>query len=289
MGTRASLHCAPEHRDRAVERLDELEERWSRFLPDSDIDRLSGGDGRAVAVSSDTIELVDHMVRAWEVTQGDFDPALLGTICELGYDTSRHDPSRRSATATGADPTAGLVDVVIDRVHSTVTVPRGLGLDPGGIGKGLAADIVAREAMERGATGILVDVGGDLRVMGRPDTSEFWTIDLRDPTDSQVIGQIRLRDGGVATSTSRLRTWERSGEHHHHLLDPRTRRSSTNGVMGCTVVAGTAAWAEVFTKVAFVRPVEEALAAYREHGLAARLTLDDGRTLTTPAWKDFEG
>lgn len=289
MGTRATLHCAPEHRQAAVDRLDDLEERWSRFIPDSEIDRLARADGDAVHVSPDTIELVEQMIRAWEATEGAFDPTLLDTICALGYDASRHDPGRPSITVPGADPMVGLGQVIVDRAAATIIVPRGLGLDPGGVGKGLAADIVARETMERGATGILVDVGGDLRVMGRPETAEYWTIDLHDPCDSQVVGQIRLRDGGVATSTSRLRTWEHSGEHHHHLLDPRTRRSSSNGVVGCTVVAGTAAWAEVFTKVAFVRPVEEALAAYRERGLAARLTLEDGRTLTTPAWKDFAG
>lgn len=98
---------------------------------------------------------------------------------------------------------------------------------------------------------------------------------------------IALGSGGVATSTTRLRTWTEEGRARHHLIDPATSQPSTTGTTSCTVIAGTAAWAEAFTKVAFARPANEALAIFAGNGLAASITTDDGRHHTTPAWEDF--
>ena len=95
-----------------------------------------------------------------------------------------------------------------------------------------------------------------------------------------------ITHGGVATSTSRLRTWTADGAHRHHLIDPATLHSTATEVESCTVIAGTAAWAEAFTKVAFARGAAAALADYRRHGLAARITTPDG-VVTTPDWTAF--
>lgn len=269
---------------RAVARLHELEARWSRFVDDSEISRLNRAGGCPTTVQTDTFRLVEHLVQAWHATDGDFDPTLLGTLVELGYSTSRDDADRCTSMAPDTSGRGRPDGVLVDRATTTVQLPRGTVLDPGGLGKGLAADIVAAEAAAEGANGVLVEIGGDLAVAGRPPDGAAWVVAIADPFDGDDAAVVRLAAGGVATSSSRIRTW---GADRHHLIDPTTMAPSDRGVVACTVAAGTAAWAEAFTKVAFVSGVSGALDRYRELGIAARITTDDGRHHHTPAWSDL--
>jgi thiamine biosynthesis lipoprotein len=159
-------------------------------------------------------------------------------------------------------------------------------IDPGGLGKGLAADLVADEAMQAGALGSLVEIGGDIRVAGIPPEGSGWPISISAIGTDVPSAVIDVSDGGIATSTPRLRTWSTNGEHRHHLIDPTTLRPSTADVVSCTVIAGTAAWAEAFTKIAFSVDLESALDSLERWGLAASITTSTD-TITTPSWKEF--
>jgi thiamine biosynthesis lipoprotein len=271
--------------DRAVERIGELEQRWSRFLPTSEISALNDAAGIALRVSPDTVRLVTALVSAWRQTGGAFDPTLLGSLVELGYAASRDDVERRTSLAPDIALRGRPDAVLVDTVHHVVQLPAGTALDPGGLGKGLAADIVVGELLDAGAAGALVEIGGDLRVAGRPP-AEGWTIDVDTGLDQRVL--VQLLDGGVATSTSRLRTWQVAGERRHHLIDPATLRPSTADAVSCTVVAGSGATAEAFTKVAFTSGPEAAIEQFERHGLAASVTTAAGERLTTTTWGAFE-
>ena len=74
--------------DNLVEFLDRLEQRWSRFIPDSEISRLNRNAGRPVAVHASTLLLVERGVEAWRLSGGSFDPTVLGDVVRAGYDTS---------------------------------------------------------------------------------------------------------------------------------------------------------------------------------------------------------
>jgi thiamine biosynthesis lipoprotein len=276
--------------DRAVRRVAELEERWSRFLVDSEITGLNAAAGEPRRCSADTVVLVEARVRAWHVTGGAFDPTLLGTLVELGYAASRDDVSLRTSLAAGTVPRGRPDRIQVDTQHGVVQLPAGTTLDPGGLGKGLAADLVVAELLDAGADGALVEIGGDLRVAGRPPEDEHWTVEIRSELGLPAE-HVSLTEGAVATSSSRLRTWASADEHRHHLIDPDTLRPTGGGsepaVIGCTVVAGTAAWAEAFTKVAFVDGRDAAIGTYDRLGLAARVTTEDGTVRPSHAWETF--
>jgi thiamine biosynthesis lipoprotein len=272
--------------ERAVHRICELEQRRSRFLDDSEISGLNRAGGAARRCSPDTIALVIALVRAWHATDGAFDPTLLGSLVELGYAASRGDATLRTSLAPTVTPAGDPGRVLVDEVAGVVRLPAGTSLDPGGLGKGLAADIVVSELLADGVEGALVEIGGDLRVAGRPPESGGWCVAIDHPLGGERE-LLSVRDGGVATSTSRIRCWIADGELRHHVLDPSTRRPADHDVVGCTVIAGTAAWAEAFTKVAFVRGVGAAIDLYEAGGLAARIVTDDGVLRRTTAWDEF--
>ena len=231
----------------------ELEQAWSRFLPDSDISRLNAAQGAMVPVHSATIELLRAMVQGSAATDGCFDPTLLAPLVALGYDASWSDPQNVTSLPEGVAWRGGVAGVAVDPVASVAQLPAGTVLDAGGIGKGMAADMVVAMLMGSGVAGAMVSIGGDLRVAGVGPHEGGWAIGVDDAFDGDGAGrealQLSLADAGVATSGTARRAWRNpSGVAVHHLLDPVTG-SPLMGTVQATVVAGNAAWAEVFTKL----------------------------------------
>ena len=151
----------------------------------------------------------------------------------------------------------------------TARLPAGLGIDLGGIAKGWAVDRATEMLAAWGAA--LVDAGGDLRATAAPD-GEPWPIAVQDPFDEMndlfVIG---LTKGAMATSSIGKRRWERHGQAMHHLIDPRSGLPSQSDLHTVTVLAPTAAEAEVAAKVALILGQHAGLRYLNERGLAGVL------------------
>ncbi len=231
--------------DVARERIEELERRWSRFLAGSEISVLNRNAGHPVPVSPETRELVQHALDARRVTGGVFDPTVLGALVRAGYDRPFEQIDARDGVDS-CDLVTGAAGIRID--GDMVCLPRGTGFDPGGIGKGFAADLVARELLAAGARGVCINLGGDMRVAGTPPEGDAWTIDVDHPGFAAPIARLGLRDGAVATSTTLRRRWEVAGEARHHLIDTVTGRPSETCIELATVVSGLAWTADVLAK-----------------------------------------
>lgn len=232
----------------AVERIEALEARWSRFRPDSELLRLHAHPGRPVIVSDETFTVLERSIDAWRATRGAFDPSVHDAVRAAGYTTDFDRLDRTQPAGTTAGPAPGLGAVRLDPLVRSVTVPEGVHLDLGGIGKGRAADLVARDLMAAGARGACVSLGGDLRVVGEPPEGPAWVIAMEDlPTE-----HLALTEGAVATSSTRRRTWTQGGAARHHLIDPRTGAPIADAPAAVTIIAGDATTAEVLTKAVMV-------------------------------------
>jgi thiamine biosynthesis lipoprotein len=272
--------------DDAVARVHELECRWSRFRPDSEVSILNRGRGGvAFAVTADTFGLVDRAVTAWYRTAGRYDPTVLASLRANGYD--------RTFSAVGADdptpagpcrPAPGCSAIALDERASTVALPTGTTFDPGGIGKGLAADLVAAQVMAGGADGVLVDLGGDVRVAGAGPESGRWVIEIEHPIRPQeTLLRLALTDAGIATSSRSRRRWRRQGTDRHHLIDPATGEPTRTPPVAATVIGRATWWAEVLTKVIFVDGGLDTLAP----DTAAIVTDGHGTISATPALREL--
>ena len=242
--------------DRAVARIEQLESRWSRFRADSEVTMLNNNAGRAVAVSSDTRLLVDRSIEAWRLTGGSFDPTLLDDLRRAGYDRSFEalgDESNRRIVSPrrGSIEAPGCTDIAIDGV--TVSIPIGIGFDAGGIGKGLAADLVATEMIAEGVAGVCINIGGDLRVIGESPSGEGWTLAIEHPQATAPIALVGLAAGAIATSSVLRRAWQLDGQSFHHLIDPATGEPSQSDLALASVIAGEGWKAEVLAKAALLR------------------------------------
>src|SRR5262245_59743311 len=171
--------CERELLEQARARVLELEQRWSRFLPASEISRFNRAPvATPCLVSEETLHLVSTAKRAWELTGGLYDPTVLPALRAAGYDD---DFARVRARADDgcvvlAPRAPGCAGLLIDPTVGTITKREELEFDPGGIGKGMTADLVSQELLQRGAAGALVNVGGDIRVRGDAPDGATWSI-----------------------------------------------------------------------------------------------------------------
>ena len=161
----------------------------------------------------------------------------------------------RPGLARDADPTPGCAGFDIDDRAHTVRLPPGVFFDPGGIGKGLAADLVVCALLTRGAAGACVSIGGDVRVSGDAPEGRGWVIEVEHPLPgARPVGRVRLTSGAVVSSSVLARTWTPSNSHTlaHHIIDPHTGQPARTDIAGSCVIAREAWLAEVLATAACV-------------------------------------
>jgi thiamine biosynthesis lipoprotein len=262
--------------------ISELEKLWSRFLPTSDITRLNNSHGAPMWVDTRTTNLIRYAQSAFIATNGAFNPTLLPLQIASG-DQQSLVSEFRTAIPADSRPWRSIADIVLDQ--NMVTLPETMTLDLGGIAKGFTADLVCQYALERGATSACINIGGDMAISTAEESG--WDVEIESPTSNLgIVDSVRVKQGGVATSSLNARD---RGEHgipsHIFSIDGPL---SSNKIIGATVIASTAAWAEAWTKYAIAMPIEESLFLLDEHHLAARITDADGTIYTTPTWKEFQ-
>jgi thiamine biosynthesis lipoprotein len=257
-----------------VSYLDHLERCWSRFIATSDIstiNRLGPSGGGRISVDSSTVSLLASMVEGYERTAGRFDPTVLRAVISEGYAASRVDPGLVTVVpdASARWASASLHDLEMDAATNTVVVPAGLTLDPGGIGKGFAADLAVARLLDAGASGALVEIGGDLAMAGEPIDEAGWLVDVErlDPADG-ILCSVAISGGGVATSSTRSHRWMLDGVQRHHQIDPSTESCSTTDLDAVTVIAPTGWLAEVHATAALSTGSSGVLAYLGGHGLS---------------------
>lgn len=283
--------------DVAERRLRELESLWSRFVETSDVTRANRLAGLPTPAHPDTLAVVARAVLAWRQTEGRFDITTLPALLEAGYTHSvlTHAAAPSIETAESSAPLrtrrrVGLSALIgVDYEAGTLTVPHGGAIDLGGIGKGMAADIVAEELVEAGATGALVNLGGDLAAVGSPVDAPSWHLGIDDPrSPGSHVATLQVASGGLATSGTTIRRWENpDGTTAHHLIDPLTSRPSAHGLRTATVLAADAATAEVYATSAMMLTPPAAVAMLDQCGLAGLVVADDGHVLTTSTFEAF--
>lgn len=267
----------------ARDQLEQLEARWSRFRADSELCRLNERAGTPVIVSDLTFALVDLACQWWARTGGAFDPTVLPALERAGYDRTFEDLRTSGLTdaAGRIDPAPGCGGIVLDPIARAMTLPPGVRIDLGGIAKGFAADVVAAQVLRSGAAGVCVNLGGDLRVSGRPPHgADAWVVAVDGPPGFDAegpLGVVSLTEGAVATTSRSLRTWRRGPSTHHHVIDPRTGRPACTPWVSATVISGRAVDAEALAKAALLAPTPAlASSALTAHGGTGVLVADDG-------------
>lgn len=261
-----------------------LESKWSRFIPDSEVMILNNNPEVFHEVSDATLRLVSEMKLGFELTQGLYSANILGELIESGFATSRSNPVNVTKWDASSKTSADLPDVEVDLVAKSVSVPRGVALDAGGIGKGLAADLMSDYAMQLGAMGVAVFAGGDVAVKGMARDAAGWKVSISDPKNiDNFISSVSLSRGGLATSSPM--GWKIGKS--HHIIDPRTHKSSDSDVLQATVIAQNASQAEVLVKMCVILGAQAGISRIDSLGSAALIVDTANQVHTSKNWETY--
>lgn len=257
LGTTCSLFAVGVSATRLCEgesRVRRTGAKLTRFSPDSELSRLNGSPKQWVEVGPEMEAVLKAALRAYEMSHGLVNAAVLPSMLAIGYVRSLAD-GPGIAVLDSAHPAPALPEV-LEVKPGRARVQSGL-LDFGGIAKGWMADRLC----EWLGANALANIGGDLRAVGRGPAGEGWPVGFAGMT-------ALLRDQGAATSSILKRRW---GE-VHHLIDPRTGLPAQSGLTEVSVVAESGLAAEVIAKTALLLGPEIAPLYCAANALAWRLS-----------------
>ena len=201
--------------------VERIERVYSRYRTDSFTHRINtvAAAGGGLDLDPETADLVDLAFEAHRRSGGLFD-LTAGVYRAIWNDDLRHRPDGRQLAAIAAR--AGLHRVSWHRPHLAFPTP-GMEIDFGGIGKEYAADRAAGICRANGIRHGLIDLGGDLVVLGPQPDGAPWRIGIRDPDQPETaIVTLLVTHGALATSGNYARRWEFEGQRFGHILDPRS-------------------------------------------------------------------
>ena len=241
---------------RAFDRIEELEETFSYYREESELNRLAASaDEGPVIVGADHYEVLEASLYWSRITEGSFD-CTIRPLVNLWNNRGKEGllPSREEIG--NARLKTGFRNILLNpRLRSVRLLTPGMLLDLGGIAKGFSADKALALLGESGFNSVLIDAGGDL-VLGDPPPGEAgWRVKLDNLPQSPTL---TLSNTAIATSGDSYKFFEIGGVRYSHIVDPATGMGLT-GHRQVTVIAANAAAADALATALAVLPVSRGL------------------------------
>jgi thiamine biosynthesis lipoprotein len=248
--------------DEAVALCARYEQIFSRTDSSSELARLNAARGVPREVSEELAALISDSLGYCEASNGLFD-VTMGIVVRLWDFKARNIPSTQQLTEALRHVDYRRVHVEGTRVQ--IEDPQAT-LDLGGIAKGYITDKLIEMFKARGVKSALVNLGGNVAVLGGKPDGVAWRIGLRRPKPSsmqavmQSFALVEVRDQSVVTSGIYERAFEHAGRLYHHILDPHTGYPAVTDLLGASIVAARSLDADGYTTALIIMGLDEALA-----------------------------
>jgi thiamine biosynthesis lipoprotein len=257
--------------DSVFSRLQAIENELSVNKPGSQIDAVNAAAGVSpVAIGPDALAILkrDFDLSTW--SDGAFDPSV-GPLVKLWGIGTDHARLPEAGEIAAAKSFVGWKDIVLDEAKKTVFLRRkGMALDLGSTSKGFAADEVAKLIRAAGVKSALIDLGGNVLVLGSRPDGKSWRIGLQDPFSTErgaYLGIASLADKTMVTSGVYERFFIKDGKRYHHILDTKTGYPVDNGLMSVTIITPKSFDADGFTTTIFALGRVRGMALAKEKGV----------------------
>lgn len=256
--------------DEAVAYMQEMEKLLSTNLETSDVYKVNRAAGKeAVKVDKRTFNVVQKAIEMSKISDGKFD-ITIGAITNLWrIGDIQHQNKPEDAKIKANLPLINYKDITLDAANQTVKLEKeGMIMELGGISKGFIADEVKAIFEKHGITTAIINLGGNVVVMGTsPNYESGWNVGVQDPDEVRgtVIGSVSVKNTSVVTSGIYERYVEVDGVKYHHIMDPKTGYPLENNISGVTVITSQSIKADGHSTVLFLMGIEEALSYVNSH------------------------
>lgn len=244
--------------DAVVAEMERVNQLMSPYIPSSELSQLNAyAAEKPVKVSAELFDLLQAAQEFSELSNGAFDI----TFASVGYQYDYRAGS--SPSADFIDKNKSLINFRLiklnDKNYTVSFAKPGVKIDLGGIAKGHAVDRAVNILKQQGIQHAFVQAGGDSRLIGDKN-GRLWNIGIRHPRKSgEVITQVPLENVAVSTSGDYERFYIKNGERIHHIIDPKTGKSSRQSI-SVTILAESSTKADALSTTVFVLGFEKGLA-----------------------------
>ncbi len=288
--------------ERIVDRLLEyhrLYDIYNEYDGITNLATLNKAAGRGVALKVDK-KIVDLLLFAKEahtLTGGEVNVAF-GSVLSLWHDcrvAAKADPDEATLPSPSALLSASMntdiSKIVIDEKSSTVEITDpGVKIDVGAVAKGYATEMVARELENEGISGYILNIGGNVRVVGSNPDGEPFGVGIEDPRkgNTDYLAIVGLRGASVVTSGSYQRFFTVGGKNYHHIIDKDTLYPA-EGYVSVSVICPDSGLADVLSTALFLMSLDAGEDLINSiDGAEALWLLPDGIVKTTKGFNAFE-
>lgn len=263
--------------EQAQSRIRELEGLWSVTDEGSEIYAANHSSGQPVCVSTDTEELLRFALDMAQETSGALEPTIYPVLTAWGFTTD----SYRIPEQEEIDRLLEQVDYErITLTDKTLTVPEGMMLDLGAVGKGYAADETAEVLRENGVESALLDFGGNILTVGAKPDGTPWRVGILDPDTEGNLGVLEVADQSVVVSGGYEKYFVgEDGERYWHIIDPETGCPARSGLMQVAIISEESKLCDALSTSIFVIGLDKAIEYWRSHQNFDMILLTDDREI----------
>ncbi len=214
-----------------------------------------------VEVPAEIFALLKTAKEYSELSDGSFDVTIgpLTSLWRIGF------PDARKPAQEEIEEVLPLIDykhlILDETTHTAYLEQAGMKIDLGAIAKGFMTDVVVELLQNHDVTSAIIDLGGNIFVMGTNPSGEDWSVGVQDPfsTRGSIIGKLNAADKSVVTSGIYERYLEVDGETFHHLLNPQDGYPFDNGLAGVSVITDHSIDGDALSTILFAKGVDEGL------------------------------
>ena len=230
------------------------------------VNRLAGGE--AVKVDKKLIDFMLYARELCEATNGEMD-VTMGAVLSLWHDcreaasndpASAKVPTLEELEAAAEHTGFGLLEIDAENCTLRLTDPEA-SLDVGALGKGYATERAAEYLESVGAESYVLNIGGNIRIIGTKPDGSGWNTGIRDPQDpdGSFAVSLDLSDTACVTSGTYERFFQKDGRLYHHILNPKTGYPYDNGLTAVTIRSDDSLTGDALSTTVFALGEEKGL------------------------------
>lgn len=290
--------------DKALEELSEYHKLFTIYHRYEGLENLctinerTDGVHRTVTVDSRIIDMLLYAKEMYEKTDGTVNIAM-GSVLSIWHDYRTEGIDEPWAAKlppmeelSEAAKHTDIGNLVIDEENCTVTLTDpDMKLDVGAIAKGYAVEMVARSLEEKGVTGYVLNVGGNVRTIGGKADGEKWLVGIENPeenSENAYLAYLELSGESLVTSGSYQRYYVVDGKRYHHIINPETLMPS-EGIVSVSVVCKSSADGDALSTALFCMDLEEGMALVESlTDTEALWMLDDGTCYESSGFEKYK-